>query len=144
MSSVTKPVSASTSPIAPSRSGGSTRQVSSQYGAVSELFAQTGVKGEGQQPGFEDFGHGGGRNHSHEQPHTLKLHGTSRTFAMLFEEANTEQTSLGDNFFGEEGAPTGKPAFQSYMNHATSVYEQSTQSIITRGKIRGNSLNLAL
>lgn len=144
MSSVTKPIAASTSPVSSSRPGSNSRQIASQYGAVSELFSQTGVKSEGESPSFEDFGSGSNRNPSHEQPQTLKLHGTSRTFAMLFEEANTEQTSLNDNFFGEEGAPTGKPAFRSYMNHATNIYDQSTRAINGEPRNRGDSLNLAM
>lgn len=144
MSSVTKPIAASTSPVTSSRPAGSSRQIASQYGPVSELYGQTGVKSEGENPGFDDFGHGQRHNQSHEQPQTLKLHGTSRTFAMLFEDANTEETSLNDNYFGEEGAPTGKPAFQSYMAHATTVYDQSTRSINGEGRSRGGSLNLAM
>jgi len=144
MSSVTKPIAASTSPVTSSRPGSNSRQIASHYGAVSELFGQTGVKSEGESPSFEDFGNGSGRNPSHEQPQTLKLHGTSRSFAMLFEEASAEQTSLSDSFFGEEGAPSGKPAFQSYMAHATHVYDQSTRAINGESRNRGGSLNLAM
>ncbi|WP_069185682.1 hypothetical protein [Candidatus Terasakiella magnetica] len=147
MSSVTKPVAASTSPVASSRSGNSARQVASQSGLVSELFAQTGVKGEEENKGFDNFNQGQQhRNNSHEQPHTLKLHGTSRTFAMLFEESQHEANALSEEgYYDEENSATsGKPAFQAYMARATSTYETSTRAISGELKVRGGSLNIAM
>ncbi|MDV7338789.1 hypothetical protein RYZ26_04230 [Terasakiella sp. A23] len=148
MSSVTKPIAASTSPVTTSRAGNAARQVSSQYGAVSELFAQTGVRGEDENRGFEGYDQGQGhRNPSHEQPQTLKLHGTSRTFAMLFEEAQDEYKSVNDDggYYDSDGVNGGgKPAFQAYMAKATSTYDLSTRAINGETKNRGGSLNVAL
>jgi len=149
MSSVTKPVAASTSPVTSSRPGaGSARQVSSQYGAVSELFAQSGVRGEDESRGFEDFNQGkGDRNPAHDQPPTLKLHGTSRTFAMLFEDVRDEYGSGGsdDGYFGEDAAVGGgRPAFQAYMAKATNTYDLSTRVVSGDTKNRGGSLNIAM
>jgi hypothetical protein len=149
MSSVTKPTAASTSPVASSRAGNSARQVASNYGPVSELYAQTGVRSEDENRGFEDFNQGsGGRNPSHEQPQTLKLHGTSRTFAMLFEEASQEFNAVNEDegYYGEEFyASSGKPAFQAYMERATTTYETSTKAISGELKnSRGGSINIAM
>jgi hypothetical protein len=147
MSSVTKPITAGSSPVASSRAGGSTRQVASQYGAVSELYAQTGVRGEDENRSFEDFNQGSGsRNSSHEQPHTLKLHGTSRTFAMLFEEAQHEFDSGRDEdaYFGEQSVSGSKPAFLAYMERATSTYDTSTRAINGEYRNRGGSINIAM
>ncbi|NVK18202.1 MAG: hypothetical protein HWE30_05875 [Methylocystaceae bacterium] len=147
MSSVTKPIAASTSPVTSSRPGSSSRQVSSQYGAVSELYAQTGVKGEEDNRGFDGYDQNQGqRNPSHEQPPTLKLHGTSRTFAMLFEDTVDDYSSSAGEGNGYEQAYAGgnKPAFQAYMSRATSTYDLNTRAINGETKYRGGSLNVAL
>ncbi len=147
MSSVTKPIAAGSTPVATSRAGGSTRQVASQYGTVSELYAQSGVRGEDENRSFEDFNQGsGGRGSSHEQPQTLKLHGTSRTFAMLFEEAQHELNAGPDedSYFGEQSMSGKKPAFLAYMERATSTYDTSTRAINGELKNRGGSINIAM
>lgn len=148
MSSVTKPVQASTSPVAASRTGNSSRQVSSQYGPVSELYAQAGVKGDEDNRGYENFNQGSDhRNPSHEQPQTLKLHGTSRTFAMLYEEAQHEFNISNEEdgyYSGDENQISGKPAFQAYMERATNTYDLSTRAINGELKNRGGSLNIAM
>lgn len=148
MSSVTKPLAASTSPVtSSSRPGSNSRLVSSSFGSVSELAAQAGVNGEGEQPGFEEFGSGNGRHESgQQQPKTLKLLGTSRTFAMLFEETSDDYYAANDGVgaFGTEGGTSGKPAFQAYMTNATSTYDLSTRVINGETKNRGGSLNIAM
>ncbi|NVJ91548.1 MAG: hypothetical protein HWE34_07810 [Methylocystaceae bacterium] len=148
MSSVTKPIAASTSPVTTSRPGSGARQVSSQYGEVSELYAQAGVRGDEENRGFDGYGQGSGqRDQSHEQPRTLKLHGTSRTFAMLFEDAQSDYAASGDesSFYESDGSlTTGKPAFQAYMSKATSVYDLSTRAINGETRNRGKSLNVAM
>jgi len=146
MSSVSKPVAASTSPVTTSRPGSSSRQVSSQYGAVSELFAQTGVKGEEDNRGFDGYDQNQGRrNPSHEQPPTLKLHGTSRTFAMLFEDSVDDYSNANNqgSAYGQDYGRSNKPAFQAYMNQATSTYDLNTRAINGETRNRGGSLNIA-
>ena len=148
MSSVTKPLAASTSPVSSSRLASNSRQVSSNYGSVSELYAQTGVSGEGEQPGFDEFGQSndGRSRNRYEQPQTLKLHGTSRTFAMLFEETNEGYRAANDDaYYDADGGPAGgKPAFQAYMANATSTYDLSTRVISGENKNRGGSINIAM
>lgn len=150
MSSVTKPIAASnTSPVTSTRSGStSARQISSSYGAVSELYAQTGVRSEDEPRDFDDFNnHSGQRNPSHDQPQTLKLHGTSRTFAMLFEAQQDEYSDAADDrYIDANGFETSgnKPAFQAYMAKATSTYETSSRAVNGEWKSRGGSLNVAL
>ena len=146
MSSLAKSVSASSSPVVTSRPGTSARQVSSTFGAVSEVYAQTGVKGDEDNRGFDDLGQGGqhGQNPSHEQPQTLKLHGTSRNFAMLFETTEDQSSSFDDGGFLDDGRSTSaKPAFQAYMMKATSTYDSSTRAINGENRNRGGSLNIA-
>ncbi len=150
MSSVTKPIAASTSPVtSSSRPGSNSRLVSSSHASVSELLAQTGVNGEGEQPGFDEFGSGDGhhQNGSQHQPNTLKLLGTSRTFAMLFEETTEDFYAANDDsgFYDNDGNLTGgKPAFQAYMNNATSTYDLSTRVVAGETKNRGGSVNIAM
>lgn len=145
MSSVTKTVSASTSPVTTSRPGSGARQVSSQFGAVSELYAQTGVRGEEENRGFDGFDQRQGQhNPSHEQPQTLKLHGTSRTFAMLFEDVREEYGNVAnDGNIAGQGYGGAKPAFQAYMARATATYDTNTRAVSGEGKSRGGSLNVA-
>ncbi|WP_135078090.1 hypothetical protein [Terasakiella sp. SH-1] len=143
MSSVTKPIAASTSPVASSRAGSSVRQVASQFGAVSELYAQSGVRGDDENRNLDDFNGKGQQQQRHEQPHTLKLHGTSRTFAMLFEDSQ-QGSSVGEDGYVGDGTGTGKPAFQAYMERATSTYDLSTRAVNGELKVRGGSLNIAM
>lgn len=145
MSSVTKPLSATASPVQSTRPGSSARAVASQYGSVSEIYAQAGVKGEDERPGYEDFNHNqGNQQQTREQPQTLKLLGTSRTFAMLYEEANSEN-GYTSSAQGEDGQfVSGRPAFQAYMNMATSTYDRSTSAVNGEYRNLGKSLNLAM
>jgi hypothetical protein len=150
MSSVTKALATSTSPVtSSSRPGSNSRLVSSSYGSISELSAQSGVNGEGEQPSFEEFGSGNGHHQdgSQHQPKTLKLLGTSRTFAMLFEDvANDFNVSKDEQgYFDNNGNGLGgKPAFQAYMTNATSTYDLSTRVISGESKNRGGSLNIRM
>jgi len=152
MSSVTKPIASGSSAVPSSRpAGGSARQVSSsQFNSVSELYAQTGVRGEDESRSFENFNQSnhGEQNQSQRQPHTLKLQGTSRTFAMLFEDAQSDYNRSGFDDDGDYGADPfakpAKPAFQAYMERATSTYELSTRAINGETKNRGGSINLAM
>ncbi|WP_417821101.1 hypothetical protein [Terasakiella sp.] len=150
MSSVAKPIASGNTSVPSSRpAGGSARQISSsQYNSVSELYAQAGVRGEDESRSFENYSQGQGQqNQSQQQPHTLKLHGTSRTFAMLFEDAQSDYDAgnLGESSYNADPfARPGKPAFQAYMERATSTYELSTRAIKGELKNRGGSINLAM
>lgn len=151
MSSVTKPVTTTTTSVASSRpAGGSARQISaSQYGTVSELVAQTGVRSEDESRSFENFNQGQGEHHQErEQPRTLKLNGTSRTFALLFEDTQQGYSSGdadGAGQYDDDGfSKPAQPAFQAYMERATSTYDSSIRAVNGEWKSRGGSLNLAM
>lgn len=151
MSSVTKPVTTTTTSVASSRpAGGSARQISSSnYGAISELAAQTGVRSEDESRSFENYNQGqGDRHQEREQPRTLKLNGTSRTFALLFEDTQQDYDtgdSDGAGQYNEDGfAKPAQPAFQAYMERATSTYDTSIRAVNGEWKSRGGSLNIAM
>lgn len=145
MSSFAKPVSSAPSPVAASRVSGGARSVASlDGGPISELFGQGGIRGEADNQNFENFNDDGRRrDRGREQPTTLKLQGTSRSFTMLFEENTAEDLSVSTGN-REYGGRTRKPAFQAYMNFATSLYDNNTRAIKGESNVRGGSMNIAM
>jgi len=144
MSTVNKTsVAPSASPVAaPRGTGAGARQ---PLAPVSELNSQAGVSYQQQQNDFSNFSDGGSKRRSYqEQPTVLKLSGTSRTFAMLFEQANDRYSFDDDDDFSAHGDSGGTPTFPAYVSYATERYDLANSAVSGENRQRGKSFNFSM
>lgn len=144
MSSVNKTtIAPNAASVAPSRAAGAgARQ---PFTPITEAQAQTSVAYQQRENDFSNFGEGGSKKRGYqEQPTVLKLSGTSRTFAMLFEQANERYSFEDDEGFEDFEDSGSTPAFSAYVSYATNRYDLANSAVSGESRSRGRSFNFSL